>query len=97
MGQDRSGDLELRVYPGADADLTLYEDEGVNYAYETGTRSTIAFHWSERLRTLSIGERQGSFPGMTKKRQLTVHLAGSSASTDRHLEYTGKKVTVAIN
>ena len=35
-GQDRTGALELRVYPGADADFTLYEDEGVNYAYERG-------------------------------------------------------------
>lgn len=26
--------LEIRIYPGADGEFTLYEDEGDNYNYE---------------------------------------------------------------
>jgi alpha-D-xyloside xylohydrolase len=95
-GEDRSGKLELRVYPGADADFTLYEDEGVNYAYEKGARSTISFHWNDRLRTLSIGTRQGAYPGMIAKRQFTVHLAGTSASADKRVQYVGQKMAVTL-
>ncbi len=96
VGQNRSGDLELRVYPGADADFTLYEDEGVNYGYESGAYSTIAFHWNDRLHTLSIGQRRGSFPGLVEKRQLTVHVAGSSSAADQHVAYTGRKLSLRL-
>jgi alpha-D-xyloside xylohydrolase len=89
-GEDRSGELELRVFPGADADFTLYEDEGVNYAYEKGIRSTISFHWDDRLHVLTIGERHGSFPGLIENRQLTVHIAGANERTDKRVMYTGQ-------
>lgn len=96
-GQDRSGELELRIYPGADADFTLYEDEGVNYAYENGVHSTIAFHWNERLHTLVIGDRAGSYPGMIANRQFTIHMAGSSAPGDKRVSYTGHRLAVTLN
>ena len=32
--------IELRIYPGADADFSLYEDEGDTYAYEKGAHTT---------------------------------------------------------
>ena len=95
-GQDRSGELELRVYPGASADFTLYEDEGVNYAYEKGSYSTISFHWDDRLHELIIGERSGSYPGMVEKRQFTIHLAGSHKESDKQIIYSGQRVTIAF-
>ena len=36
-------DLEIRVYPGANATFILYEDENDNYNYEKGVYSTITF------------------------------------------------------
>ena len=96
-GQDRSGTLELRVYPGADADFTLYEDEGSNYAYENDARATISLHWNERAGTLVIGERQGSYPGMVGERQIKVHLAGSNAAADRRLQYRGQALTIKLD
>ena len=95
-GQDRSGDLQLRVYPGANADFTLYEDEGINYAYEKGIRSTILFHWNDRRHTLSIGERAGAFPGMINERHFTIHLAGTAAQEDKHVVYSGQKLTLML-
>jgi alpha-D-xyloside xylohydrolase len=93
-GEDRSGKLELRVYPGANADFTLYEDEGVNYAYEKGVHSTVLFHWDDRLHRLIIGERVGSYPGMVLNREFTVHVAGSNQQKDKRVMYTGQKRAV---
>lgn len=65
---EQSGDpIELRIYPGADADFTLYEDDGNTYDYEKGGHATIKFHWSESNRLLEIGGREGTYQGMLSK------------------------------
>ena len=92
--QTPPGDLEIRVYPGANGDFVLYEDEGTNYNYEHGARSTISFHWNDRTRQLSIGQRQGSFPGMLQSRQFHITMPGPAAS--RQVSYDGSSVTVPL-
>ncbi len=37
---------ELRVYSGADANFTLYNDDGTTYAYEQGKYEVTKLHWS---------------------------------------------------
>ena len=94
--------IELRVYPGADARFTIYEDDNETYAYERGERATYELVWDDAARTLRIGARQGAFPGLVKNRTLHVVLAGpgqnvglSSALTDaRSVEYTGAPLAV---
>ena len=54
--------IELRVYPGADADFTLYEDAGDGYGYETGEFTLTAIHWNDSTGQLTIGPRQASSP-----------------------------------
>jgi alpha-D-xyloside xylohydrolase len=68
----RADPIELRVYPGADASFTLYEDEGDSYRYERGARALIDLHWNDQTRCLTIGERKGSFPGMFARRTFDV-------------------------
>ncbi len=85
--------LTLCVYPGANVAFTLYEDEGDGYQYEQGQRSTIQLSWNDRARTLTIGARQGNFPGMLNERQFTVALPDG---TQRTVNYSGKKVSVKI-
>src|SRR4029079_13583858 len=64
--------LTLWVYTGADGSFDLYEDDGLTYGYEKGASATIPFKWTEATRTLSIGARTGSFPGMLTSRELRV-------------------------
>ncbi len=64
--------IELRVYRGADGTFQLYEDDGSSYEYELGAFATIPIAWDERAQTLTIGERQGRFPGMLDER--TFHI-----------------------
>ena len=56
--------ITLQIYPGRDASFTLYDDEGDSYRYEQGEYATIELQWNDRARTLSIGERHGSYRGM---------------------------------
>ena len=64
--------IELRIYAGANGDFNLYEDEGDNYDYEHGAHSVIPMHWDDKAGKLTIGDRQGSFPGMLEHR--TFHI-----------------------
>lgn len=93
VGEKAWDKLELRVYPGADADFALYEDEGDNYNYEKGIHSIIAFHWNNATRTLTIADREGSYPGMLTSRQFNVVLPDGSS---KMVEYSGKKVEVKM-
>jgi alpha-D-xyloside xylohydrolase len=38
---------KIRVYPGADADFTLFSDDGRTYAYEKGAGSVTRLHWDQ--------------------------------------------------
>jgi alpha-glucosidase/alpha-D-xyloside xylohydrolase len=43
----------VRVYPGADADFTLYSDDGTTYSYEKGAGSTTTLHWDDAMHQLT--------------------------------------------
>ena len=64
--------VRLFVYAGSDGSFTLYEDENVNYNYEKGQFTRIALRYSEKDHILTIGKRQGKFPGMLKRRTFEV-------------------------
>ena len=94
--------IELRIYPGAAADLTLYEDEGDNYDYEHGTYSLIPIHWNDKAGMLTIGDRRGSFPGMLTHRRFRIVIVregrgtgmASSSEPDATIQYEGKTTSV---
>ena len=93
VGEKAWDNLELRVYPGADGSFTLYEDEGDNYNYERGVYSTITFVWNDKARTLTIGSRQGEYPGMLTSRQFTVILPDGQSQT---VDYQGTETTIKL-
>jgi alpha-D-xyloside xylohydrolase len=96
-------DILLTVYAGANADFLLYEDENTNYNYEKGAFSVIPLHWSEKDRTLTVGNRRGEFPGMLKERSFRVVVVdpASPAPFDPDAEgiwipYSGTAASVTI-
>ena len=93
VGEKKWDNLELHVYPGADATFTLYEDEGDNYNYEKGVYATIPITWKERTRTLAIGERKGSYPGMLEQRSFTIV---SPDGQKQSVDYSGKEVKIRL-
>ncbi|MDD5185166.1 MAG: glycoside hydrolase family 31 protein, partial [Paludibacter sp.] len=69
---EQSDTLEIRVYKGADGRFELYEDEDDNYDYEKGKYSIISFKWNEKTESLTIGDKQGNYPGSLKKRIFNI-------------------------
>lgn len=96
--------LEIRIYPGADGEFVLYEDENDNYNYEKGAYSIIKFTWDDANRTLNIADREGTFPGMLKSRKFNIVVVdkengtGSVQSTKftKSVSYGGKKKSVKL-
>ena len=94
--------IELRIYPGADGDFVLYEDENDNYNYEKGAHAIIPLHWDDSNRVLTVGDRKGEFPGMLKQRTFRVvfvrenHGVGVDPSDepDKVVQYSGTKLEV---
>ncbi len=93
VGEKPWDNLELRVYPGADGSFVLYEDEGDNYNYEKGIYSTITFQWNDKSKILTIGARQGSYPGMLQQRQFTIVLPDGQRQT---VDYEGTQLQVKL-
>ncbi len=101
-GQKAGAPIELRVYPGADASFTLYQDDGTTYDYEKGEYSTIPMRWNDSAHTMTIGARQGSFPGIVAQRTFDVVLVSAGHGSgvpparfpDKVVRYDGTSVTV---
>jgi alpha-D-xyloside xylohydrolase len=96
--------IELRIYSGADASFTLYEDEGDNLNYEMGSYAVIPIHWDEASKTLILGRRRGGFPGMLKERTFQVVRVEKGRGTgveltmppDRTVRYNGAELRVSM-
>jgi len=99
--EKKADTIELRVYPGSNGSFTLYEDEGDNYNYETGSYATIPITYTDNPKNVVIGDRTGNFTGMLTNRVFKVvyvgsgHGAGinSTASPDFTLSYSGNAVS----
>lgn len=95
--------IELRIYPGADAEFVLYEDENDGYDYEQGVYATIPIRWDDARKELTLGERSGSFPGMLIERTFRVVVVSEQQGTgDREtdggvlIRYSGGSVSVVM-
>ena len=92
--------IEIRVFPGADATFSLYDDEGTNYNYEKGAYSIIPMNWNDRSHELTFGKREGSYPGMPNQRLFSVLVVKPADSremgTPVPVAYDGVAVTVHV-
>lgn len=92
--------ITLFVYTGKDATFDLYEDEATNYNYEKGMFSVIKFTYNEAKKTMTIGERKGSFLGMLQQRTFKVVWVDKTkplafdaeAKPSAVIHYSGKEV-----
>ncbi|NDV66963.1 TIM-barrel domain-containing protein [Bacteroides sp. 224] len=89
-------ELELRIYSGTDASFLWYEDEGDSYRYEEGVCSKVAMQWQEAERTLTIGQRDGNYPGMPKQVKMTVklYLPEGTVPVQKECIYTGEEIKI---
>ena len=96
--------ITLWVYAGANGEFTLYEDDGVTYGYEKGAFARIPIRWNDAARTLTIGKREGAFPGMQKQRTFDVVVVSKAKpvgfsftpKADKTVRYEGAAVDVRM-
>jgi alpha-D-xyloside xylohydrolase len=102
--QDPAGPIELRIYRGADGSFDLYEDSGDSYEYEKGQHSIIPLRWDDHTSSLTIGTREGSYPGMPGSRKFRIVLVAGghgtggdvSSAPNAEISYQGKEVHATI-
>ncbi len=102
---EKTDPLEIRIYPGADGEFVLYDDERDNYNYEKGLYATINFRWDDEKQTLTIGERKGSFPGMAVQLRFDIVLVGNNhgigmeptEKVNKTIIYKGKQKAIKLN
>ena len=96
--------INLYVYQGRNASFQLYEDEGTNYNYERGKYATIDIYYDEASKTITFGERKGSFDGMLQNRRFNIVVVSPSKTQPLNLEqpqgkmvnYSGKELRVKL-
>ena len=102
--QNPDGPVELRIYRGADGTFDLYEDSGDSYDYTKGQHAVIPIRWDNKDGVLTLGARQGSFPGMAMKRVFRVVLVrkghgvgeGITPQPDREVTYGGAELKIKL-
>ena len=92
-GEKPADPITLYVYTGKDGEFTLYEDEGTNNNFEKGAYSLVPFRYNDKTKTLTIGERKGSFNGMLQKRTFRIVWAGKQKPVSFDPDATGTAVT----
>jgi len=90
--QPQDGSLKIYVFTGADAQFSLYEDDGVSFAYERGEYSRIPLKWDESRSLLTIGERQGGYPGMFAEREIEIVVVRPDGKTETAVHYDGSQI-----
>lgn len=85
---------EIRVYGGVDASFILYEDAGDGYDYEQGARAFVRLTWCEARRELTIGAREGTFPGLVAQRDLVLVFVEAGGRTTTTVRYDGSEKRV---
>ena len=85
-GQERNEALEIRIYPGSDAEFIFYEDSGDGYGYEEGCFNRIKMNWNDREEIFSIGHAQYDFKQSIKNSPCVICIG----TMRKEVFYTGK-------
>jgi alpha-glucosidase/alpha-D-xyloside xylohydrolase len=91
--EPQKGPTTLRIYPGADGDFTLYEDDGISLQYLHGKSTRIHLRWNDKTRTLTLqpGIAAGG-ANLPVKQTFSVERMTDKAM--RTVKYVGKEVRV---
>lgn len=87
--------LRIKVYPGKDAEYTLYFDDNESYEYEQGIYSELKFRYSESTKELNIETGSDKFIDFEQNpMDLMIEMAG--ADREESVRYSGAKILVKL-
>lgn len=97
---DPQGPITLLVYTGADGRFSLYEDDGLTTGYDKGAFARIPIAYDDKSGALSLGAREGGFPGLAAHRKVSVRWITPGrgldldAAPDATVDYDGRAVVL---
>ncbi|MHB1023424.1 MAG: glycoside hydrolase family 31 protein [Acidobacteriaceae bacterium] len=77
------GALELRVYPGPDCQGSIYQDDGISFAYKHGDYLRVKYSCESSASgiTLHLGKHEGSYIPWWKQLEVVVYGVPSAPKT----------------
>lgn len=87
------GPLAVTVYPGADGDFLLYEDDGMSFNYRKGDWMGIQLKWNDAQRALVMHLAAGSHMRPPLRRKIEVRLGNST----KNVEFDGRPLDVRFS
>ncbi len=95
--------MEIRIYPGVDASFVLYEDNNDGHEYLNKKYSRIEFKYSEKDKSITINNIEGSYDGMIANRVFKIVVVSETngygikpAEICQDIQYKGKKIKVKL-
>jgi alpha-D-xyloside xylohydrolase len=93
--QETKEPLQLKIYPGKDAEYTLYLDDNESYDYENGEFSEIKITYSETTKEVSLTKLNGDFINFDKEPlSIVVKVVGSDKTESLIFKGAELKVTM---
>lgn len=87
------GSLSIFVYPGADGEFLLYEDDGVSFNYRKGAWMGLHLTWSDAQHRLAIRLAPGSRLLPPLRRPIEIKLGEAS----KNVEFDGRSLDVRFS
>ena len=84
------GPLTITVYPGADGEFLLYEDDGISFNYRKGDWMGLELKWDDAQRALGMHLAAGSHMRPPLRRSIEVRMGNSV----KNVEFTGSPLDV---
>lgn len=84
--------ITVDIYPGKDAEFTLYDDAGDTYDFEKGEFTRVSMKWDDSKGVLTIAEAEGTYPEAPRSRKLTIRKNGKTKT----ITYKNKKTKIKI-
>tara|TARA_Y100001934_G_scaffold170513_1_gene202387 strand:- start:2451 stop:2918 length:468 start_codon:yes stop_codon:yes gene_type:complete len=85
-GQKVDEPMTLKIYPGANGNYTLYEDDGISLNYLEGDSAQTLIKWDDASKTLSIEPASKQ----TAARTFQVELIPNGGT--KKIQYTGQRL-----
>jgi len=84
----------LSVFPGADGEFLLYEDDGRSFRYRKGEWMGVSLMWDDTARVLSVRLADGSRMLPPSPRRFRIRVAPSAES--RTVEFDGRAIHLRL-
>lgn len=93
--QETNEPIKIKIYPGNDAEYTLYLDDNKSFDYEKGIFSEIVMSYSESNKSISFNKGEGEFINFEKAPQkFVIELIGTDVSKD--FSFVGDSLEIAL-